>query len=80
MQILKLVKSLKKSIGSSWKSNIQEKCKNGYYLADALKAGDQEKADKLYAAAATAKGDLINFYERIKAGEDFVILVTGSWG
>lgn len=44
-------------------------------FADALKAGDQEKVDKLYAAAEkTAKGDLINFYERIKAGEDLSYL------
>lgn len=37
--------------------------------AAAVKANEMEKADKLYAAAEkTAKGDLINLYEKIKTG------------
>lgn len=41
-------------------------------FADALKAGDQEKVDKLYTAAKKLLRETwVNFYERIKAGEGF---------
>lgn len=40
-------------------------------FSDAFKANDTEKMDKLIAAAEkTAKGDLLNLYEKIKAGTE----------
>lgn len=48
-------------------------------FTEAFKKGDHEKVDKLFSAAEkTAKGDLINFYNRVKAGEDLSYLAKAE--